>query len=70
MNNKCNNSNNIGQTFLWRVRFQGRKIGADGIFYEIEEVVSGRDKEEAIINLYLKYEHITKIRFDEPTISQ
>lgn len=51
------------------MRFVGRKLHAEGIRYEIEDVVHGKDKEEAILNLYEKYEHITNIRFDEPTLA-
>ena len=62
-------SNNDSQTFLWRVRFKGRKVGAEGIFYEIETIAKGKTIDEALLSLYDKYEHISNVRFDEPIIS-
>ena len=63
-------SNNDSQTFLWRMRFKGRKVGSsEGIFYEIETIAKGKTTDEALLSLYDKYEHISNVRFDEPTIS-
>lgn len=45
----------------YKAKFVGRKINAGGVFYEIETTVDGADPESARINLYERYEHITKL---------
>lgn len=39
--------------------FKGRKIGAIGITYRMQEIVKAKDEEAAWLSLYDRYEHIT-----------
>ena len=45
---------------FFRIAFIGRKIGAIGITYPIVAARTARTPEEAILDLYDQYEHITK----------
>jgi hypothetical protein len=45
--------------------FTGRRVGAIGIFHEINAMRFGADEETAIRNLYDEYEHITNVRAKE-----
>ena len=45
----------------YKAKFMGRKINAGGVFYEIETTVEGADTESARLNLYERYEHISKL---------
>lgn len=40
----------------FQITFQGRKLGAQGIFYSIMESITAETKEEAILKLYQKYD--------------
>jgi len=46
-------------------KFRGRQSGAQGIVYDITAEVEGTDKEDARINLYEKYEHISFLKLKE-----
>jgi len=43
----------------YRAKFQGRTKGAIGIFYDISAITEGATEEEAKLNLYNKYEHLS-----------
>lgn len=44
----------------YRIRFDGRKVGAIGIFYPIAATRQGENEEAAILALYDEYEHIMR----------
>ena len=48
----------------FNISFTGRKNGAIGIFYKINETVSARNEQEAILKLYNKYEHIKVLKIE------
>ncbi len=49
----------------YRAQFIGREIGAIGITYRIDTFVEGLNRENARINLYNRYEHISHLRLTE-----
>ena len=60
---------NIDYSFLsskpttYKVAFNGRKLGAIGIFINFNVKVQAFTRDEAKARLYNKYEHITQIKF-------
>jgi len=59
------NDNQIDtQSILWNVRFNGRKLHAEGIRYEIETIVEGKTTDEAKMKVYEQYEHCMNFRFE------
>ena len=46
----------------YRMVFQGRVIGAIGLFYECERIVEATDEEKARAMLYETHEHISNVR--------
>lgn len=47
--------------------FIGRKIDAIGAFYPIVTEIKAESKEDAILKLYTKYEHVTNLTtYDKP----
>jgi hypothetical protein len=49
----------------YTARFTGREIGAIGIVYYIVAHVKGKNKEDATLKLYEKYEHIQGLRLHD-----
>jgi len=49
----------------YKASFTGRTVNAIGIFYPITDTVQGLNKEDAEINLYEKYDHITGLTLEE-----
>ena len=49
----------------YKVKFYGREKGAIGIRYIIETTVQGKNIEEATLNLYDRYEHISILEMVE-----
>ena len=49
----------------YKATFYGRKVGAIGIRYLIEDTVSADNKEAARLKLYDKYEHISDLKLKE-----
>jgi len=49
----------------YKARFYGRTINAIGIFYWIEVEVQGENEEQARLNLYEKYDHISRLTLSE-----
>ncbi len=48
----------------YNVAFKGRLKGAEGITYQIHDTVQGDNIEDALLNLYDKYDHIMFAKFD------
>ena len=46
----------------YSITFNGRKVGAIGIFYTITAIRVATDKDNAILALYDEYEHITRAK--------
>ena len=46
----------------WNVAFNGRKVGAIGIFYDVEIIIEAVDEQEVIEKLYEQYEHIKRLK--------
>ena len=47
----------------FKIQFNGRKAGAQGITYPIYKIVLDAENEDkAILSLYDEYEHITNIK--------
>jgi len=46
----------------YKAKFNGRKINAVGIFYDIETTVDGDNEEQARLNLYERFDHIMKLK--------
>lgn len=44
--------------------FIARRVGAGdtGIFYQIQTLVEGKDENEARLNLYSRFEHISELK--------
>lgn len=49
----------------YRAKFVGRETGAIGICYPIETDVSGFSRDNAILNLYERFEHLRDISLAE-----
>ena len=49
--------------YKFTIEFYGRTKGAIGIFYTIRDSVEAETKDEAILKLYDKYEHIQQVKF-------
>ena len=49
--------------YKFTIEFYGRIKGSIGIFYTIRDSVEAETKEEAILKLYDKYEHIQQTKF-------
>ena len=49
--------------YKFTIEFYGRTKGSIGIFYTIRDSVEAETKEEAILKLYDKYEHIQQTKF-------
>jgi PII-like signaling protein len=50
------------KTSKWNVSFNGRKVGAIGIFYDVEIIIEAIDENEVIEKLYEQYEHIKRLK--------
>jgi len=48
----------------YNISFIGRLIGALGLVYTIHETIISDSRENAIQELYKKYEHIKKIKIE------
>jgi hypothetical protein len=46
---------------LYTATFVGRTRGAIGIFYPITTEVEGETPEQAVLNLYQRFEHISRL---------
>ena len=46
----------------FRAKFNGRKLNAIGVMYDIKAICEGDNLEQAKFDLYNRYEHITKLR--------
>ena len=53
------------KTRLYLASFTGRLIGAIGVSYQITDTTHGKDREEARLNLYDRYENIHGLRLTE-----
>lgn len=49
----------------YNAKFTGRRVNADGIFYPIKTVVVGIDEANAEINLYSRFDHISRLELEE-----
>ena len=49
--------------YKFTIEFYGRTKNAIGIFYTIWDSVEAETKDEAILKLYDKYEHIQQVKF-------
>ena len=49
----------------YTARFTGRKVSAIGITYYIVTQVDGENEENAALNLYDRYEHISGLRLED-----
>ena len=49
----------------YRARFNGRVDGAIGITYSISTEVEGDSVQDAMMNLYRRYEHISNLELTE-----
>jgi len=49
--------------YKFTIEFYGRIKNAIGISYTIRDSVEAETKDEAILNLYNKYEHIHQVKF-------
>ena len=49
--------------YKFTIEFYGRTKGAIGSFYTIRDSVEAETKDEAILKLYDKYEHIQRVEF-------
>jgi hypothetical protein len=48
----------------YKATFTGREVGAIGKFYPITAVAKGKNEEEARLNLYEKWDHITGLKLE------
>lgn len=46
----------------YRAEFNGRRVGAIGIMYDINTTCQGDNHEQAKLDLYNQFEHITKLK--------
>lgn len=53
----------------YNATFSGRKVGSIGITYVIQTTVDGIDKDDATINLYKDYEHISGLSLTKSAIT-
>jgi len=51
----------------YKATFNGRELGAIGIFYNISTTVEGENERQAELNLYNRYDHITRLKLEEVT---
>jgi hypothetical protein len=49
----------------FKVKFVGRKVGAIGVFTEIEDIIECDIEEQVESLLYRKYEHISNLTIEE-----
>ena len=49
--------------YKFTIKFYGRTKVSIGAFYTIKDSVEAETKEEAILKLYDKYEHIQQVEF-------
>ena len=47
---------------IYNIEFIGRKAGAIGIIYKINDKIDAKNEAEFIEKLYKKYEHISKLK--------
>jgi len=51
----------------YRAGFYGRSRGALGVIHWCRTIVEGEDEEQALLNLYDAFEHISHAQFEEIT---
>ena len=51
--------------YKFTIKFYGGTKGSIGAFYTIHDYVEAETKEDAILKLYDKYEHIQQVKFIE-----
>lgn len=49
---------------IYNIDFVGRKAGATGVVYKINDKIEAKNESEFIEKLYKKYDHVSKLKIN------
>ena len=54
----------LHEILIYNIEFVGRKTGAIGIIYKINDKIEASTEAEFVEKLYKKYEHVSKLKIN------